>query len=110
MLIAVLCIVAGFTPLPQYTDAEAVAFAKRVEELTADATAGKRQPPTTFEAALKELKIDPRKLRGYTLLVGNATDWAEYRLSPNYKLTAAFTQMPPKESVFRDLNITEVKR
>jgi hypothetical protein len=92
-----------------YTDEEAAAFAKRAEELTAEVTRGKRNPPTTFEAAIEELKIDQKKLGAGKLHVGNATDWVEYQLSPNYRLTVAYDQQPPKKSTFRDYRINKAK-
>jgi hypothetical protein len=95
--------------LKPYTDEEAAAFVKRAEELAAEVTAGKRKHPTTFEAALEELKIDPKRLGRFALHVGNATDWHEYQLSPNYRLTVAYTQQAAKENAFRDLRITKVK-
>ena len=94
---------------PAYTDEEAAALAKRAEELAAEVTAGKRKHPTTFEAALEELKIDQKKLDRGTMHVGNATDWVEYQLSPNYKLTVAYNQFVAKEKAFRDLRIAKVK-
>jgi len=93
---------------PQYTDEEAAAFAKRADELAAEVTSGKRKHPTTFKAALEELKIDRKKLGTGALHIGNATDWYEYQLSPSYKLTAAFNSLAGEENGFRDLSITKV--
>ncbi|VTT98825.1 unnamed protein product [Gemmataceae bacterium] len=92
---------------PEYTDAEAAAFAERLEKLNADRD---RKSPRTLKEALAELKIDPKKIRGGGTHVGNATDWAEYRLSPNYTLSAAYTQQAPKETAFRDVRIIKVER
>ena len=91
-----------------YTDEEAGAFVKRAEELRAEVNAGKRKAATTLEGALAELKIDPKRLTGLELHVGNATDWHVYRLSPGYKLTAAYTQQAPPERAFRSLWIEKV--
>lgn len=87
---------------PEYTDQEAAAFAARLAELNAGRD---RKPPKTLKDALAELKIDPKKMRGGALHVGNATDWVEYRLSPSYNLSAAYTQAAPKETAFRDVRI-----
>lgn len=94
---------------PEYTDVEAATFAKRLETLEAEVTAGKRKYPTDLKAMPAELKIEAKKMRGGPLHVGNATDWVEYKLSPNYALTAAYNQLAPKETAFRDIRIAKVK-
>ena len=95
--------------LKPYTDEEAAAFAKRAEELAAEVVSAKRKQPVTLDAALAELKIDKKKLGPAKLHVGNATDWVEYQLSPNYKLTVAYNQQAAPEPNFRDYRITKVK-
>ena len=92
---------------PEYTDAEAAAFAKRLDELNADRD---RKRPVTLKDTLAELKIDPKKMRGGFVNVGSATDFVEYRLSPNYSLVASYTQQAPKETAFRNARITKVER
>lgn len=92
---------------PEYTDAEAAAFAERLEKLQADRD---RKPSANLKELLGELKVDPKKMRGGFVHIGNATDWVEYRLSPNYTLTAAYMQQAPRETAFRGATIAKVER
>ncbi len=94
---------------PPYTDREAAEFAQRARVLMDEVTDGHRKAPADLNAALAELKIDPKKLRGSAPRVGNATEWVEYKLSPNYKLVAAYTQQASKETAFRGIEIVEIK-
>jgi hypothetical protein len=92
---------------PEYTEAEAAAFAARLKEIYADRD---RKPLKTLKETLAELKIDAKKMRGGGVQIGNATDWVEYRLSPNYTLSAAYTQGAPKETAFRDVQIIKAEK
>jgi hypothetical protein len=91
---------------PGYTDEEAAAFDERLTKLNADPdrTAG------TLVETLAELKMDPKKLRFGSTHYGNATDWVEYRVSPGYVLSAAYTQGAAKETAFRGVRIIKVER
>ena len=92
---------------PEYTDEEAAAFAKRLNELNADRD---RKRAKTLKDTLAELKLDPKKMRGGFAHVGNATDFVEFRISPNYRLMASYTQQAPKETAFREVHISKVER
>jgi hypothetical protein len=92
---------------PEYTDAEAAAFATRLQVIYADRD---RRPLKSLKETLAKLKIDPKKMRGGGVLIGNAKDWVEYRLSPNHTLSAAYTQGAPKETAFRDVQIIKAEK
>jgi hypothetical protein len=91
---------------PEYTDEEAAAFCERLAELNAD----RERKSGTLEGTLEALKMDPKKLRFGSMHYGNATDWVEYRISPGYDLSAAYTQGAAKETAFRGVRIIKVER
>jgi hypothetical protein len=91
---------------PEYTDAEAAAFDARLTKLNGD----RERKSRTLAEELSELEMDPTKLRGGAVHIGNATDWVEYRISPGYVLSAAYTQGAAKDVAFRGVRIFQVER
>lgn len=92
---------------PEYTDDEAAAFGGLLTKLNADLDGKSRG---TLADTLAALKMDAKKLRRGAIHFGNATDWVEYRVSPNYVLSAAYTQGAAKEVAFRSASIVKVER